>query len=94
VTKNQAEKIYTLFGWRILEEKFCYYYPNDAKIECTEDVEYDKMEELYKQACGKLEVESVACNYVGFPRDLPCGRLVMSKMTGDNPVKTKISLKI
>ena len=62
-----------------MECKFAYYYPDQCKKKCPKDEYYDKIESEYRQLAEELGKPTSAADYVGFPKDKPCGRLVMNK---------------
>lgn len=77
------EKRFIKLGWTILEAKYFYYRDRTNKY-CKSDDWYDKIELEYIELAKELGREPTAYNYVGFPEDRPCGRLVAERCKQKN----------
>ena len=80
LSNSFLRKRFNRLGWRILEEKFCYYEGSKYKIRPIEDEKYDKLEVKYISLSKKLNVSPTASSSVGFPNNTPSGKLVAEKM--------------
>ncbi len=79
---NDKSKFITL-GWTILEAKY-FYYADAGNKNCRADTWYDNIENEYKVLANKLNLTPTASNYVGFPYNRPCGRLVAKRCQSKN----------